>query len=207
MFYITYTILVLTALVSFQGFKDPELFRRYSFKPYAIKEKGQFYRFITHAFLHADTTHLLFNMMSLYFVGRYLEQVLVYHYGLLMGGIHFLLIYLGGAVVGTVRSYYKHLDNPAYQSIGASGAVSAAIFAFIMWMPNVEFYLFFAIPMKAWVFGFLFLGLEFFAMKKATGRIAHDVHLISALYGVIYILFINLAKGKEFIELILRLNG
>lgn|SRR5690554_649607 len=207
MFYVTYTFLTITVLISYQGFKNPELIRLYSFNPYVMKEKGQSYRFITHAFLHADSTHLLFNMMSLFFVGRYLEAVLVNYYGLITGEIHFLMIYFGGAVVGTVSSYIKNKDNPSYQSIGASGAVSAAIFGFIIWMPNVEFYLFFAIPMKAFVFGFLFLGFEFFAMKRSTGRIAHDVHLISALYGVVYILFINFEKGIELLDLILRLNG
>ena len=207
MFIVTYLLIGLTALISFYGFNKPSLIDRFSFNPYRIKHDKQYYRIITHAFFHADSMHLLFNMMSLYFVGRYMEAVLVYSYGIAIGEFHFLVIYLGGAIVGTIRSYMKNADNYNYQSIGASGAVSATIFAFILWMPNIEFLFFFAIPMKAFVFGFLYLAIEFVAMKRAQGRIAHDVHIISALYGVAYVLCINFDKGKEFIDLILRING
>jgi len=207
MFFVTYTILALTVLISYQGFSNHDLINRYSFNPYKVKHERQFYRIISHAFFHADNAHLLFNMMSLYFVGRFLEAVLVQEYGVTDGELHFLAIYLGGAVVGTIFSYLKNNQNPNYQSIGASGAVSATIFAFILWLPDIEFLLFFIIPMKAFIFGFLFLAIEFVAMKRSKSRIAHDVHIISAIYGACYVLLINFDKGIEFFNLILRVNG
>lgn len=207
MFFVTYTILALTVLISYQGFSNSDLINRYSFNPYKVKHERQFYRIISHAFFHADNAHLLFNMMSLYFVGRFLEAVLVQEYGVTDGELHFLAIYLGGAVVGTIFSYLKNNQNPNYQSIGASGAVSATIFAFILWLPDIEFLLFFIIPMKAFIFGFLFLAIEFIAMKRSKSRIAHDVHIISAIYGACYVLLINFDKGIEFFNLILRVNG
>lgn len=204
MFFIAIVITLITGLVSYQGFKNPALIERYSFNPYKVKEQKEYYRVFTHVFFHANTTHLFFNLLSFYFVGRYLEYVLVDFYGTYNGSIHFLLVYFGGAVIGTLNSYAKHANNPNYQSIGASGAVSASIFGFIIWMPDVEFLLFFFIPMKAYVFGLLFLAYEYFSIRRQNSRIAHDVHFISAIYGVVYVLIINFDKGKEFIDLILR---
>lgn len=207
MFISSYIILGVTVLLSLQGFKKPELIQQYAFNPYKLKHEKNYYRLITHAFFHGDMNHLIFNMFSFYFVGRYMESVLVFEYGTTLGEIHFLAIYFGGTIVGTIYSFWKHQDNPYYQSIGASGAISASIFAFILWLPNVEFLLFFFIPMKAFIFGFLYLAIEYFSMKRNKGGIAHDVHIISAIYGVIYILIINFEKGREFIDLILRTNG
>lgn len=207
MFLISYIILGITILISYQGLKNPELISRFSFNPYRVKHHKEYYRFITHTFFHGDMNHLLFNMMSFYFVSRYLESVFIFEFGSVLGEFHFLVIYFGGAIAGTIRSYFKNQDNFYYQSIGASGAISATIFAFILWLPNVEFLLFFFIPMKAFIFGFLYLAIEYYSMKRAKGNIAHDVHIISALFGVIYVLIINFEKGKEFIDLILRVNG
>lgn len=207
MFLISYIILGVTVLISYNGFNNPQLINRYSFNPYRVKNNKEYYRLFTHIFFHADINHLLFNMMSFYFVSRYLESVFIFEYGYFIGELHFLTIYFGGAIFGTLRSYYNNHTNPYYQSIGASGAISATIFAFILWLPNVEFLLFFIIPMKAFIFGILYLTIEYLAMKRTKGNIAHDVHIISALFGVFYILIINFEKGKEFIDLILRLNG
>lgn len=201
-FIISYIIIGITVLISYRAFKDVRLIDKFSFSPYRVKEQKEHYRILTHVFLHADEMHLLFNMMSFYFVGRYMEVLLTQYFGETLGILHFLVIYFGGAVVGTIYAFYKHSANPYYQSVGASGAVSSAIFAFIVWRPEETFYLFFAIPMKAYVFGLLFLAFEYFSMKRKQGRVAHDVHIISALFGVIYVLFINIGKGYQLLHLI-----
>jgi len=200
--YISFIIIGLNVLISYYAFSHRELIDKYAFNPYRILHNKEYYRILTSSFLHANPQHLLFNMLSLYLVGRYIESILIQYFGPTLGSFHFLMIYFGGAAMGTVLSFWKNHDNPYYQSIGASGAVSAAIFAFIMWMPNVEFYLFFAIPMKAYIFGILFLGFEYFAMARGKGHIAHDVHFVSAIFGVLYVLMINFDKGKDFFNLI-----
>lgn len=207
MFNTTYILMGLTILISIMGFNNPQLIDKFSFKPSEIKQNRAYYRIFTHIFFHADSMHLLFNMMSFFFIGKYTEYVLVYHFGFQIGILHYLILYFGGATVGTLYSFYKNKDNKYYQSIGASGAVSSVIFGFILWEPNVEFLFFFAIPMKAFVFGFMYLAIEYFSMKRAKGRIAHDVHIFSALFGVVYVLSINFEKGKEFIDLLTNFNG
>lgn len=198
---VSYSIIALTVLISYSGFKRFPLIERYSFNPYQIQHNRQYDRVFTHLFFHADEMHLFFNMLSFFFVGRFMELLLVQFYGPFLGRVHFLLIYFGGAIIGTLYAYSKNKNNPSYQSIGASGAVSASIFAFIIWRPDVDFYLFFAIPMKSYVFGILFLAFEYFSMKRKKGRIAHDVHLFSAIFGLLYVLAINPSKGYQFIHL------
>lgn len=200
---ISFLIILITCLVSFSGFKRQKLIGRYSFSPYYIVHQKEYYRIFSHAFFHANQAHLFFNMISLFLVGRFLEYYFVRHFGVLLGEFHFLVIYFGGTAFGTLHAFKKYKDNPNYQSIGASGAVSSVIFGLILWVPTIEFLLFFVIPMKAYVFGLLFLAFEYFSMKKYQSNVAHDVHIISALFGVFYILCINFDKGIEFIHLFL----
>jgi membrane associated rhomboid family serine protease len=121
------------------------------------------------------------------------------------GLIHFVLIYFAGGFAATIWPFIRNHDNDLYFSVGASGAVSAIIFAAIIWNPTMEMMLIFLpIPIKAYIFGPLLLLFEYFSMKYSKSNIAHDAHIGGAIFGIIYILIINIDKGKEFLTTIFQ---
>lgn len=171
------------------------------YSAYLSKHKREHYRILSHILIHADASHLLFNMMSLYFLGTLLETSLVFTYGLVKGEVYFGMIYVLGGVFATLWPYLRNQDNPNYRSLGASGAVSAVIFATIIWMPKMELsLLFIPVGIPAYIFGPIYLALEYFLDKRGNTGIAHDAHIGGALFGVLFILIINIDKGKEFLN-------
>lgn len=209
-------IILITVITSYQGFNKPDLLDRWMFMPYRCKNNNENYRIFSHILIHADWTHLIFNMFSLYFLG----QVLLGHpqcqyfvngncglteeFGEVTAQVHFLILYVLGGLFATLIPYIRQYDNPNYRALGASGAVSAVVFGSIMWAPNMELQLLFIpIPIKAYIFGPLYLLYEFYASKKGNTGIAHDAHIGGALFGIAYILIINFDKGRELITMIL----
>ena len=195
-------IMIATILVSLNAMNNEELKDRMMFIPYISKNDKQSYRIFSHMFVHADFQHLAFNMMSLYFLGSALEYELIFQFGFLKGEINFLLLYFLGGLFSTLIPYARNHDNPNYRSLGASGAVSAVVFAFIIWNPFAELLIFFAIPMPAWLFGVLYLAFEIWSDKKGNSGIAHDAHIGGAIFGVLFILIINIEKGKDLLNLV-----
>jgi len=140
-------------------------------------------------------------MLSLYFLGSIIEFEMIAAYGFVKGEIQFLIIYFIGGLFSTLIPFMRHQNNPNYRSLGASGAVSSVIFATILWRPDIELMLFFIpIPIPAYVFGPLYLAFEYWADKRGQSGIAHDAHIGGALFGIFYVLIINIDKGKEFIN-------
>jgi len=190
------------------------------FIPYDVKHHRKYERYFTHMFVHADFGHLAFNMFSLYFLGSFLltlgtqegilrpgiDYGLMHHYGVLKGQIHFFILYFAGGIVATIIPYVRHQDNMHYRSLGASGAVSAVVFGAILWNPSVPLSIVFlpGISFPAWVFGLVYLGFEFYMDRRGGGRIAHDAHIGGALFGITYILIINIDKGTEFFQAIFK---
>lgn len=199
---ITYILIGLTAIISMNGFNDPSKIYPYTFSPYLITQKKDYKRILTHLFIHGNWSHLIFNMLTFYFVGSSMELTLKFAYGEIVGSIHFILIYFLGALVSGIWPFIRHKNDPSYESLGASGAIAALMFAFVMWYPDQTIYIFFAIPMKAFLFGPLYLVFEYYSFRKNKGNIAHDAHIGGAVLGIIYILVLNFEKGKEFINVI-----
>ena len=195
-------ILIITVVVSLNAMNNNSLKDKMMFIPYNCKHYKESYRVISHVVVHADFSHLLFNMMSLYFLGASLENQLIFEYGFMKGEFHFFVLYIAGALFSTIIPFARNQDNPNYRALGASGAVSSIVFAFILWNPTVKLSLMFIpIPMPAYVFGALYLGFEYYMDKKGNTGIAHDAHLGGAIFGIIYILIINIEKGKELLSL------
>lgn len=205
-----------------KAFNDPQFKENWMFIPYLIKRENQYYRIASHMAIHADWTHLIFNAMSLYFLGNgflnlaagvystngdaanvfVLDGGLIESYGSFTGQMHFALIFILGGLFAGITPYIRNKDNPSYRSLGASGAVSAVIFAAIIWNPEMRLSLFFIpIAIPAYIFGPLYLIFEFYMDKKGNSGIAHDAHIGGALFGVLYVLMINFDKGKEFLNL------
>lgn len=205
-------IILLTVIVSLMAFNNRSMLERMMFIPYAVKHEKNQFRILSHILIHADWAHLLFNMISLYFLGSHLLNAsgfyyadggggLIANYGPIGGQLHFLAIYVLGALFATVIPFMRNKDNPHYRSLGASGAVSAIIFASIMWDPGMKLqFIFLPIPIPAYIFGPLYLLYEFYADKKGGTGIAHDAHIGGAIFGIVYVLIINIEKGKAFFE-------
>lgn len=195
---ITLIIIIATVIVSIQGFNNKDFLYRMSFSPYEVKHSGKQYKFLTHMFIHADWMHLSFNLISFYIFGELFEKILISQYGLLKGELHFIIIYFLGGLFATLWPMIRNHENPRYTSLGASGAVSSLIFATIMWMPNMQMGLIILpIMIPAFIFGPLYLAFEFWSLKRGKTNIAHDAHIGGAIFGVVYILIINIDKGKE----------
>jgi membrane associated rhomboid family serine protease len=161
--------------------------------------------------IHADYMHLGFIMLSLYLLGGVFldfssprpdlfDNGLMQTYGELKGQFHFVALYILGGLFGTLIPYIRNYDNPSYSSLGASGAVSAVIFAAILWNPTLELNLMFIpIGIPAYIFGPVYLLYEYYADTKGNTGIAHDAHIGGAIFGIVYVLIINIDKGKEFL--------
>ncbi len=216
-------IIVIIVGVSLKAFNDRVFLDRMMYVPYLCNNDKQYYRAFTHIFIHGDMGHLIFNMISLYFLGNnlltqiggsyyavgdptnvfYLNDGLISFYGNIAGQLHFLTLFVLGGLFATILPYLRNKDNNQYRSLGASGAVSAVVFAAILWNPTMELNLMFIpIGIPAYIFGPLYLAYEFYAHKRGNSGIAHDAHIGGAIFGVLYVLIINIDKGKEIIQLV-----
>ncbi len=201
---ITYIIIGITLLVSIPAMNNADLKWKLMFNAYQIKHHWEWYRFFTHALIHADWAHLLFNLFSFYSFGLFVESA--YADEEFFGGrgpLLYILLYVGGAAMSSVYSYEKNKDNIHYNALGASGAVSAVIFAFALINPMASISLFF-IPMKAWIFGFFFLGVSWYLGRRGGGNIGHDAHFWGAVYGVVFTLCLKPSLAQEFITKIIH---
>nr|WP_201546930.1 rhomboid family intramembrane serine protease [Psychrobacter lutiphocae] len=162
------------------AWQNNSLMNRLIFSPLAVKQ-GQWYRFITHGFVHADGTHLLFNMFTLYFFGRAVENF----FNRYLGGLGFIAIYLIAIVVAMLPSYFKHKNDMRYRSLGASGGVSAVLFSFILMAPWSMLYLFAVIPIPAIVFAIAYVAYSIHANNKGNSNINHLAHLWGGAFGVV----------------------
>ncbi|MBW7868564.1 MAG: rhomboid family intramembrane serine protease [Brumimicrobium sp.] len=201
---ITIAIIILTSLISIVAFKDGDLKYKLLLYPYRMRHNKETYRILSHIFIHADYMHLIFNMVVLFSFGSIMEHLFNVSFGSELGSFHFLILYLAGGVVATIWPCIRNSENPSYMSLGASGAVSAILFASIIWIPYGGIYvMFIPIEIPAWLFGILYLLFEFYMNKKGGGKIAHDAHIGGALFGVFYAIIIEPHKGTEFINYIL----
>ncbi|HEY0977880.1 MAG TPA: rhomboid family intramembrane serine protease [Flavobacteriales bacterium] len=183
---ITLGIIVLTCLVSWLALRDQRIFENLLFAPFQMYLQRDWFRFLTHGFVHGGFMHLFINMYVLYMFGNTVEQ----QYGALSGNsgaLPFILLYIGGIVLSSLPGYFKHRHDPAYRAVGASGATSAVVFSFILMNPtNKLFLILIPIPIAAWLFGLLYLGYEWYMSKRGNDGIAHDAHYFGALYGIAF---------------------
>ena len=153
--------------------------------PYLVQKEKQYYRFITSGFLHADMVHLFFNMFTLFFFGRHLENLLNYYD--LGGKAAYVLLYVLGLVISDIPSYLKNRNNYEYRSLGASGAVSAVLFATIVFDPWSSIYLYAAIKISAALYAVLFIVYCVYMGKRGGDNVNHDAHLWGSLFGLAFI--------------------
>ncbi|MEQ1554274.1 MAG: rhomboid family intramembrane serine protease [Ferruginibacter sp.] len=183
-FPITLIIIVANVIFSLIGFSNHAFLSKTIGWPYYEKNEKQYYRFITSGFLHADWAHLIFNMFTLFFFGRNVE--FFFSAQGLGGSFTYLALYFFGMVAADIPSYLKHNNNQHYRSLGASGAVSAVLFASIIFSPWSSIYLYGAIKVSMLVYAVLYLGYCVYMSKQNTDNINHDAHLWGSVFGFVF---------------------
>jgi membrane associated rhomboid family serine protease len=182
---LTLIIVIMTGLISFQAFSNPEMRARLMFRPVDIKNRGEYYRFVTSGFVHADWGHLLINMYVLYVFGEQIEQIFNnLLFGPVWGRIAFIAFYLSAIVIANIPTYFRHRDSYGYSALGASGATSALVFAIILFIPW-EWFIF--PPLPAILVAVAFLWYSSYMDKKGIDHIGHNAHFWGAVYGLVFI--------------------
>mgnify|MGYP006188679527 CR=1 FL=1 len=194
----TLLIIGVTVALSWYCFERPQLLDRLLLWPPAIERKHQYDRFVTHGFVHADWQHLLFNMITLYFFGRHVERLFLPY----IGSIGFLLFYVSAIVVAMLPTFLRHRHDPNYRSLGASGAVSAVLFVFILVAPWSLIFVFF-LPVPAILYAVMYVGYSVWADRNSHDNINHSAHLAGAAYGVLFTVAMEPAVLQGFVSKLL----
>ncbi|MGB4845580.1 MAG: rhomboid family intramembrane serine protease [Ferruginibacter sp.] len=185
---ITIALIIANVIFSLVGFSSGDLVDKTIMWPYRVARENQYMRFITSGFLHADYMHLIFNMFTLFFFGRNLE--LYFNYYGLGGNISYLALYFLGLIASDIPSYLKHKNDYNYRSLGASGAVSAVVFATIIFSPWSSIYIYGALKISATVYAVLYIFYCVYMGKKSSDNINHDAHLWGSLFGLAFTLIL-----------------
>ncbi len=199
---VTIVILAITIIVSIQAMENSDMKYKMMFNPVYCADDKQWYRVLSHALIHADWMHLIFNMYVLWMFGQAVETGTgvnehLGYYGLhgVKGYFFYVLLYVGGAAFATLPSLTRRRHDKTYFSLGASGAVSAVVFSFILLNPSAKMgLLFLPIMAPAYIFGILYLLAEYFLSKQNRTGIAHDAHFAGAIYGIIFTFALNAEK-------------
>lgn len=196
---IHYVIIALVVLTSVAGFSRSDILDKYMFNAYKIIRKRQYVRMVSHGFLHADWSHLLINMFVLWSFGSVLIQYFNYFFEG-KGNFLFVILFFSSLVISSLYSLAKEKNNPYYNSLGASGAVSAVLFASIFFDPWGRIYLFAIVPIPGIIFGALYLFYERYSMAQKGDNVAHDAHFYGAVYGFFFSVIFNPKLFYLFLE-------
>lgn len=188
---IIYIILLATGLVSFLAFERRDLFYKMQFNAWYIKHDKEWYRFFSYALLHADWGHLLINLFVLWSFSDVVISYFKMDYGR-MAQVYFLMLCIGGTLFSTLYDYWKNQENIYYNAVGASGAVSAVVFASIILHPTGKiFFYFIPIGIPSWLFGIFYLIYSAYMGKRAKDNIGHNAHFWGAVFGILFTLLLN----------------
>ncbi|HXB08979.1 MAG TPA: rhomboid family intramembrane serine protease [Puia sp.] len=190
-------IIVITCLISFLAFNNIKVMDSLIFWPPAISMRHEYWRFVTCGFIHADFVHLLFNMVTLFFFGKGLENLYMGELGL--QHYYFLILYFVSLIVSNIPTYLKRKDDYNYRSLGASGAVCAVMFAAILIQPWAEVTVY-VIPMPAIVYAVLFMVYSIYMAKRGGDNVNHDAHLWGAAVGVAFTLLVDPSSFHKFLD-------
>lgn len=199
----TILIIAITAIISILSFNNRALFYRLQFNAYQVYHRKEVYRLLTHGFVHANWGHLIVNMLVLYFFGGYVENTLkmLAVQGFLKSPVLiYLIMYLSAIVFSSSISLIKFKDNPMYNSVGASGAVSAVVFFMIFFDPWEKLYLYGLIGIPGIIFGVLYLVYAQYMSRRGGDNINHDAHILGAIFGFVFPLFIDLGLFNYFLS-------
>jgi membrane associated rhomboid family serine protease len=193
---IALVIFALTIAASVYGLRTPRIIERYVFRPYWFLRARRYETILTSGFLHADFGHLLFNMVTFYFFAFPLESRI--------GSVHFALLYLLGLVVSDLGTYFKHRNEQDYASLGASGAISAVLFAAIVYAPQMQLFIIpIPVPIPAPLFAVGYVAYSWWSARHARGRINHDAHLGGAVFGLLFVAITDPQAWSQMLKIVL----
>lgn len=185
---ITTIIIAITSVISYIAFNNRNIANQYIFAPPAIN-RGEWYRFLTYGLLHADFTHLFFNMFTLYLFGSDIERVCKATLGEVNGSVCYLLLYLSALFISIFPTYLQYRNDNYYHGLGASGAVSAVVFAYVLINPmSFMGILFIPIWLPAFLFGIIFILISVYLDKNHPGGINHSAHIAGGVYGIVFMI-------------------
>lgn len=204
---ITGIIIVITCLISYMTFNDASAFSKLKHHPYSEAHQGEYYRMLTSGFLHGDLMHLLLNMYVLYEFGSVVERLYLAELGPSTGRIAFVGMYLVTIVAANIPTHLKYRNVSGYAAIGASGAVSGLLFAYVVFYPWSWLGIMFVIPCPAIVFAALYLVYSSWASKNSNDNIGHDAHFYGAIVGMLITFALMPDQLSGFAERLLDYRG
>jgi membrane associated rhomboid family serine protease len=187
-------ILVVTLATSLAGlYGSPKIIEQSLFRPYWFLRRKQYATIVTSGLVHADLPHLIFNLITFYFFAFQLEKQI--------GGARFAALYLMGLVVSDAGTYFKHRNDPDYASLGASGAISAVLFASIVYFPWQKLFIIpIPLPIPAPIFAIGYVAYSWYSARQARGRINHDAHLGGALFGLAFVAITDPGAYRQLLQ-------
>ena len=204
---ITNIIVGITCLVSYVALQNQTGKAQLIFHPVTIREHHQWYRFLTSGFVHADLTHLVINMFVLWSFGNAIERYFYPGYLGEFSAQKYMALYFGGIVVSSIPSYVRHNKNPNYAALGASGGVSAVVFAAILFEPWQNLYLYGVIAIPQILAGAAYLFYSWYKDKKSTDNIGHMAHFTGAVWGFLFTGIMNFELFTRFLQKTLQGPG
>lgn len=193
----TIALVLITVLITLAGFNDRRLQDKLILWPARMRTPGEYYRLLTSGFIHADYSHLFFNMFTLLMIGSVAEEAFPY----VLGKTPWLyeLMYLSGIVVASLPSFFRHRNNPVWRSLGASGGVSAVLFSMVYIQPWATIYVYF-FKLPNIVFAVLYVAYTVIMARRGRDNVNHDAHLWGAVYGMVFTFLMDPSHGQLFIE-------
>jgi membrane associated rhomboid family serine protease len=198
---ITLILILFIVLISAIAFKQKDIMTQLQFNAYQIIHRHQYYRMLTHAFIHANWEHLIVNMIVLYSFGTAVEHYFRQYFGTI-GSYYYLVLFFGSVIFSSLLSLYKQRNNPYYNAIGASGAVSAVLFTAIFFDPWNNIYFFGIVPVAGILFGGLYLYYSYYMSTKKSDNIGHDAHFLGAVFGFFFPVILQPSLFLDFIKVL-----
>lgn len=196
---ITYALMALIGIVTYYAWQKPLVHQRLMLNPYTVFHQKQYDRLITSGFVHNNGMHLFLNLFTLYFFGGAIEKIFFIYFGEL-GNVYYIGLFLSAILVANLPTFLKHKDHPNYNSLGASGGVSALVLAFILFDPLRDLCLYAVLCLPGYILGAVFIGYSIIMGKRGQDNINHDAHLFGALYGVLFIIVLRPSTLQSFIQ-------
>lgn len=197
--FFTLSLVLLTAAVSIWAFSNSMIMDKLLLYPKLMKHPAEYYRLITSGFVHADWQHLIFNMITLLFIGNYVEQF----YSAIGAHSLFLALYIAGIIVSSLPSMIKHRNDPYYRSLGASGGTSAVLFSMVYISPWTKITIV-ILPMWSIVFAILYVVYSIYMSRQRRDNVNHDAHLWGAVFGFIFTFLFDPTHGELFMQQIMN---
>jgi membrane associated rhomboid family serine protease len=197
---VTYALMAIIGIVTYYAWQKPAVHQALMLNPFTVKDQKQYYRLITSGFVHNNGMHLFLNLFTLYFFGGAIEKIFYVYFGEL-GNVYYVILFLSAIFVSNIPTYFKHRKNQSYNSLGASGGVSALVLAFILFDPLQDLCLYAVLCLPGYILGAIFIGYSIIMGRRGKDNINHDAHLFGALYGLVFIIALRPSTLQQFVEI------